>query len=233
MPWSCGKQHCPTHSNVEHYCQGWSLAPISGSVGEGGKNASSDVRIIQAALNRLIDPERTLARFQTDGRSSPSLIAALKQFQVLALQLAQPDGRVDPGGKTYKALARTLQLKRIRVSLEAQVLEAIEDGRVIHRFPCMTGADDHPTDPGTFKIFKKNREHRSRAYDAQMNYAMFFTKDGKAIHQYHGPMGLTVVRAMKRTVSGWFGSHGCVRLSEEHARKMFEWTPMSTTVQVY
>ncbi len=233
MPWSCGKQHCPTHSSPEHQCPGWALASIGASVGDGGKNQSADVRIIQGALNRIVEPERALTRLQTDGRISPSTVAALKQFQRTALGVQTPDGRVDPGGKTWLVLANTLKLKRIRVSLQDQIVEAIQDGRVIHRFPCITGAEDHPTDPGTFKIFRKNKEHRSRAYDAQMNYAIFFTKDGKAVHQYHGPLGLSVVRAMKRGLSDWFGSHGCVRLAEEHARKMFEWTPMSTTVQIY
>jgi lipoprotein-anchoring transpeptidase ErfK/SrfK len=107
---------------------------------------------------------------------------------------------------------------------------AFDDGRKIFRFPCMTGATDHPTDPGVFKIFNKDERHRSHAYNADMHYAMFFTKDGKAIHQYHGPFALT--RFMK-SMSDRFGSHGCVRLEEADARTLFRWTPSGTVVQVY
>jgi lipoprotein-anchoring transpeptidase ErfK/SrfK len=233
MPWFCGKRHCPTHSSPEHQCRDWSLLAIAASVGAGGKNASADVRIIQAALNRVATPYQANPRFQTDGVISVAVIDAIRSFQRVAFGSASPDGRVDPGGKTFKALAGQLRLRRIMVSLGEQMLEAYEDGRLIHRFPCMTGAEDHPTEPGIFRIFTKNQVHRSRKYDAQMNYAMFFSRDGKAIHQYHGPLGLTVVRAMKRNVSDWFGSHGCVRLDEDHARKMFEWAPIDTVVQIY
>jgi lipoprotein-anchoring transpeptidase ErfK/SrfK len=99
----------------------------------------------------------------------------------------------------------------------------------VFRFPGMTGAEDHPTDPGVFKIFRKNEKHHSRAYDADMNDAMFFSNDGEAVHQYHGPFRLA--RFMK-TLSDWVGSHGCVRLEESEARSLFQWTPVGTLVHV-
>jgi lipoprotein-anchoring transpeptidase ErfK/SrfK len=60
---------------------------------------------------------------------------------------------------------------------------------------------------------------------------MFFSADGKAIHQYHGLVPLSVVRAAK-SASDWFGSHGCVRLTEADAKALFEWTPEMTKVVV-
>jgi lipoprotein-anchoring transpeptidase ErfK/SrfK len=66
-----------------------------------------------------------------------------------------------------------------------------------------------------------------------MNYAMFFTTDGKALHQYHGAVPLNVVRTFRGKVSEWFGSHGCVRLSEADARALFEWAPLGTAVEVF
>ena len=123
-------------------------------------------------------------------------------------------------------------MKRIVVNLEEQTLEAFEDDELIHQFICVTGDDDHPTDKGTFKIFRKQHPYRSKTYDVPMDYAMFFTEDGKALHQYHGPVPLTVVRAMRQGVSDWFGSHGCVRLQEEDAHTLYEWAPMNTKVTV-
>jgi lipoprotein-anchoring transpeptidase ErfK/SrfK len=232
MAWHCGKRGCPTHSSVEHVCHLWKLCPIRGSVGDGGKNATGDVRTIQGALNRIADPSWGNARFATDGKPSPSFFSAIRGFQQ-SFGASKPDGRVDPNGKTFRALAKQSNVKRLVVYLASQTIEAREDGRVIHRFPCVTGADDHPTEPGIFKISRKHRHHTSRKYGAQMDYAMFFSNDGKAIHQYHGPAGLSLVRLMKRNVSDWFGSHGCVRLEEAHARKLFEWTPDHTVVQIY
>jgi lipoprotein-anchoring transpeptidase ErfK/SrfK len=123
-------------------------------------------------------------------------------------------------------------MKSIVVNLEEQTVEAFEDDELVHQFICVTGDDDHPTDKGTFKIYRKQHPYRSQTYNVQMDYAMFFTQDGKALHQYHGPIPLGVVRTMRQGVSDWFGSHGCVRLQEEDARALYEWAPMNTKVTV-
>lgn len=60
-----------------------------------------------------------------------------------------------------------------------------------------------------------------------MNYAMFFTVDGKAIHQSNA-VGITSI--LKDWGVNQLGSHGCVRLSEDNARTLFDWAPMNTTV---
>ena len=65
-----------------------------------------------------------------------------------------------------------------------------------------------------------------------MNYAMFFTADGKAIHQYHGALPVSTVRFLKSKVSDYLGSHGCVRLAEDDAKALFEWAPIGTVVEV-
>ena len=233
MAWHCGASGCPTHSSPEHQCRDWRLAPIRSSVGNGGTNGADDVRIIQGALNRLVGPAAPPVRLDTDGRASATLSSAIERLQDVGLGHRQPDGRVDVNGRTYKALARTLRFKRILVNLSEQMLEALEDGRRVYRFECVTGDEDHPTDAGRFEILRKSRDHRSRTYDVDMHYALFFTRDGKAIHQYHGALGLSLVRAARQTVSDWFGSHGCVRLTEEDARALFEWSPLRTQVFVY
>lgn len=123
--------------------------------------------------------------------------------------------------------------KVIKVDLTAQLVDAYDGSERIHRFECVSGDKDHPTDRGRFKIQRKHEIYRSRAYNVQMNYAMFFTADGKALHQYHGAVPLSVVRTFRGKVSEWFGSHGCVRLSETDARALFEWAPLGTTVEVF
>jgi lipoprotein-anchoring transpeptidase ErfK/SrfK len=123
-------------------------------------------------------------------------------------------------------------MKHIEVDLEEQKVEAFEDGQRVFEFICVSGDDDHPTDKGEFHIFRKEHPYRSKTYNVPMDYAMFFTDDGKALHQYHGPVPLSVVRTMKQEVSEWFGSHGCVRLEEDAARTLFEWAPMHTKVKI-
>lgn len=147
-----------------------------------------------------------------EAKDSRGTVQAFMQIQVLA---AGADER-----------------KRIIVDLQTQTLTATEAGAVIFKFNCVTGDSSHPTTPGIFHIFRKRKVHRSSTYNAQMNYAMFFTTDGKAIHQYHGAVPLSMVRTLKSEVSDWLGSHGCVRLTEADAKALFEWAPMSTTVEV-
>jgi lipoprotein-anchoring transpeptidase ErfK/SrfK len=122
--------------------------------------------------------------------------------------------------------------KSIKVDLALQVVEAYVGSDRVLQFECVSGDRDHPTDRGTFKIMRKHHPYRSRAYNVQMDYAMFFTLDGKALHQYHGPVPLSLVRAARNSVSEWFGSHGCVRLAEADAKELYGWAPVGTTVKV-
>lgn len=123
--------------------------------------------------------------------------------------------------------------KVIRVHLAQQIVEAIEGDKKVFRFECVTGDKNHPTDRGSFVILRKHATYRSRTYDVQMDYALFFTLDGKAFHQYHGLVPLPVIRTTRSSVSEWFGSHGCVRLEQADAKALFDWTPMNTVVQVF
>jgi peptidoglycan hydrolase-like protein with peptidoglycan-binding domain len=72
---------------------------IGATVGQGGKNLEEDVQGVQAALNR-----RAGAGLKVDGRCGRDTIEAIMEFQ-RALGLSKPDGRVDPGRGTARALA--------------------------------------------------------------------------------------------------------------------------------
>lgn len=122
--------------------------------------------------------------------------------------------------------------KRIMVDLVQQIVEAFDGTERIHRFECVSGDEAHPTDKGMFSVMRKMHPYTSHTYHVPMNYAMFFTLDGKALHQYHGP-GFEIVRELKMEVTGWFGSHGCVRLQEEDAKSLYEWAAVGTTVHVF
>lgn len=124
--------------------------------------------------------------------------------------------------------------KRIEVNLSEQRLEAYEGNELVRECACITGdADDSPTEPGSFKILHKAHPYRSKKYDKPMDYACFFTEDGKALHQTHIPLASLMVpalSAMKKIFPDQIGSHGCVRLDEEDAGWIFEWAPVGTPV---
>ena len=77
---------------------------ISASVGQGGRNRSPDVRIIQELLNQNLHRIRPTQRLAVDGLIGPKTIGAITEFQSRVLRFSRPDGRVDPGGKTEQGL---------------------------------------------------------------------------------------------------------------------------------
>ena len=122
--------------------------------------------------------------------------------------------------------------KVIKVNLSLQIVEAFEDSTKVFRFDCVTGDKEHPTDRGHFRVFRKPYYlYRSQTYNVQMNYPLFFTPDGKALHEHHGPIPIWAQRSA-RNVSDLIGSHGCVRLAEKDAKAIYEWASIGTAVHV-
>jgi len=70
---------------------------LTGSVGANGRNAAVDVRLVQQLL-----VDRGEAPGVVDGAIGPKTIAAIRRFQ--SRFLSSPDGRVDPGGRTFREL---------------------------------------------------------------------------------------------------------------------------------
>ena len=62
-----------------------------------------EVRLIQRLLNKHRPAPLNL--IAENGKEGPETTAAIEEFQRRVVRLAKPDGRVDPGGKTFKALS--------------------------------------------------------------------------------------------------------------------------------
>lgn len=66
-----------------------------------------------------------------------------------------------------------------------------------------------------------------------MNYAMFFTTTGEAIHQSNFVGPESYLKAWGPDfLTKYLGSHGCVRLSESDAETLFDWAPYGTPVEI-
>lgn len=119
--------------------------------------------------------------------------------------------------------------KVIIVNVERQLLYAVADYKIVYEFDVVTGRGGKETTTGGFKIFKKIKDYTSKKYKAPMPYSMFFTKDGKAIH---GTKWATVRSYLHAYLTESVGSMGCVGLTEENAKTLFNWAPVGTTVAV-
>ena len=85
------------------------------------------------------------------------------------------------------------------------------DGAQRYVWPVSTGRPGYDTPSGTFKRNRMDADHYSQECDnAPMPHAIFFDMDGHAIH------GFFDVKHLGSAVS-----HGCVRLSPDHARTLF------------
>lgn len=120
-------------------------------------------------------------------------------------------------------------LKVIYVVTDDQKLYAWEGNKLVYEFDVVTGRPGKETVPGVFSIFRKHEDYTSKTYGSPMPYTMFFTEDGKAIHGTEWAMVRSYLHAY---ITESVGSQGCVGLSREEARAMFEWAPMNTRIVV-
>ncbi|AFY46149.1 hypothetical protein Nos7524_0227 [Nostoc sp. PCC 7524] len=120
-------------------------------------------------------------------------------------------------------LQQISQSRRIEIDLSQQRLFAWEGNRLVYSFRVSTGKRSTPTPTGKFTINSKYRINRMRGpgYDIpDVPYAMYFHK-GYAIHgaYWHNRFGTPV-------------SHGCVNLTVNQARKLYNWASTGTVVVV-
>ena len=99
----------------------------------------------------------------------------------------------------------------VQIDKSTQRMTVSRDGERLHTWPVSTGKRGFSTPSGSYKAFRMEKDHFSREWDdAPMPNSIFFTKDGHAIHGSYD---------VKRIGSP--ASHGCVRLSPEHAAILF------------
>ena len=99
----------------------------------------------------------------------------------------------------------------IAVNKTTQQISVAVDGKPRWSWKVSTGLTKFDTPSGVFTPFRMEEDHYSKEWDdAPMPHAIFFTKDGHAIH------GSLEERRLGRRAS-----HGCVRLSRRNAAKLF------------
>ena len=119
--------------------------------------------------------------------------------------------------------------KEIRVFIDKQVLIASENGEEVYSFDIVTGKDGKETTAGAYQVFRKHEKYTSKTYGSEMPYTMFFTEDGKAIH---GTNMATLRSYLHKYLTESVGSQGCVGLTDDNAKALFEWAPIGTPVVV-
>jgi L,D-transpeptidase catalytic domain len=106
---------------------------------------------------------------------------------------------------------------QIIISVADQRVSLFENGALIARSSVSTGTRGHPTPLGVFSVISKRRWHRSNLYSAApMPYMQRITWSGIALHA-----GI---------VPGYPASHGCIRLKNDFAIRLWHLTKHGTRV---
>ncbi len=113
--------------------------------------------------------------------------------------------------------------KMIVVDLSKQEAIAYENGQPIMRGWVSTGRPGHRTPTGYFRVLEKDLRHVSSKYPrpnggARMDYMLRLTRSGIAMHLGYVP--------------NYPASHGCIRMENGFAQKMFRWAGVGTRVQI-
>lgn len=104
------------------------------------------------------------------------------------------------------------------VNLRTQMISVFRGGHEIGTAVVLFGAEDKITPLGTFPVLTKIEDHRSATYDAPMPYTMRLTGDGVAVHGSDVRLGA--------------GTHGCVGVPLEFARRMFKQIQIADEVEI-
>lgn len=81
---------------------------LKSAVGAGAVNLRTDVRSVQHIFNR----SGLTKHLDEDGIAGPQTIKQIRAYQFHHLHFRQPDGRVDPDGRTLRSLLQRLAVRR-------------------------------------------------------------------------------------------------------------------------
>lgn len=105
------------------------------------------------------------------------------------------------------------------VSLSKQQLTVYDQGVPLVHSKVSTGSRGHETPTGVFSVIQKSRWHRSNLYsDAPMPFMQRITWSGVALHA--------------GVLPGYPASHGCIRMPEDFAIRLWRTTQMGARVIV-
>jgi len=113
--------------------------------------------------------------------------------------------------------------KRIVIDLSTQTATAYEDGRAVFSGNISTGTAKRPTPTGSFRVLEKDIDHISSSWPkpyggAKMHYMLRLTNYGIAMH-----LGF---------VPNYPASHGCIRLQNGFAQRMYRWAHVGVPVRI-
>lgn len=133
--------------------------------------------------------------------------------------VAERAAALGPGQYVWAAKSPSAGPVFLTINLTAQRVMVYRDGVLMAASAISTGSLGRETPTGVFTVLEKQVMHRSTTYDdAPMPYMQRLTSKGIAIHAGDLP--------------GYAASHGCIRLPNEFAKKLYGITQVGTPVMI-
>jgi hypothetical protein len=133
--------------------------------------------------------------------------------------MAERAAALGPGQYVWEAKSASTGPVFLTIDLTAQRAMVHRDGALIAASAISTGSLGRETPTGVFTILEKQVMHRSTTYDdAPMPYMQRLTSKGIAIHAGDLP--------------GYAASHGCIRLPNDFAKRLYTITEIGTPVMI-
>ena len=123
--------------------------------------------------------------------------------------------------------------RRIIVSISQQRMYLYENGQSVQTWSCSTGEIGRGTKPGHYKVETRLDMAYASAWGLDMPYWLGIYYAGPTENGIHAP---PIIRAtgqkMWDGLIGYPVSFGCIILSDENAKALYEWAPYNTPVDV-
>ena len=133
--------------------------------------------------------------------------------------MAERAAALGPGQYVWEGKSASTGPVFLTIDLTAQRAMVYRDGALIAASAISTGSLGRETPTGVFTILEKQVMHRSTTYDdAPMPYMQRLTSKGIAIHAGDPP--------------GYAASHGCIRLPNDFAKRLYTITEIGTPVMI-
>ena len=208
---------------------GPTIAALSDAIRAGTPSVSA--RVLHPARQHVVQPGETLSSIGRDyGIPYPWIQQANPSVDSLSagqtLTIPSPDVMLP---------LPPVENKRIVVSIAEQNVRVFENGQIKWEWPASTGIDSSPTAPGIFQV----QSHEPNAYagnwDLWMPSFMGIYRPVPASDFMNGFHGFPTRGNSQLLWTGDLGrpvTYGCILLSSENARQLYEWAEDGVVVEV-
>jgi tetratricopeptide (TPR) repeat protein len=125
---------------------------------------------------------------------------------------------------------RPIPNKRIEVDISEQHFYAYEGGALVYSFVCSTGEPGRDTAPGSYQVLDKIPMAYASTWNLKMPYWLGIYWAGTLENGIHA---LPILSSGQKLWDGYLGqrvSYGCIILSTEAAKTIYDWAEIGTPV---